>query len=1185
MKPYEQIDNDQYILNQPDERRLETVIADYLADSPLYNVRMPSHFDSTRVCDPEMLQRFIENGQPEAWLKLTKRYGDKAMTEVVKEYNRLLDNGTGMLKLLREGFTLQGIKIKLLQFKPDQQRNLPFVELYKQNRFSVVRQMRYSTAATDKDNELDLVILINGLPIITCELKNEFTGQTIINGMEQYRTDRDKNNRMLKHCLVHFVIDNNRVMMTTKLDGEDTRFLPFNIDTVNPIVPNNYATSYMWQEVFQADSLLNLLQNFIKQYIPQKGKEKKMVTVFPRYHQLRCVRHLLQAVKQEGAGHNYLVQHSAGSGKSKSIAWLAHQLADLFDENDKPIFDSIIMVTDRIVLDKAISDEIHDFATVGGVVKSAQRGAESLGKALSDGYRIVVTTIQKFANARKHISELKGQRFAVIVDEAHSSQSGENAKELKLTLTDKEVLESVVEEEDPDLTNDYDRLVSEMQAARQQMGHISYFAFTATPKRQTLALFGTDGRAFDEYTMRQAIEEGFILDVLENYTTFQSLFALIGKPENTEGAEEETEYDKKRALALMMKYVNENPYVIGYKADMMLAHFMDKTVHKIGGRAKAMVVTSSRAHAVKYKQALDKLIAEKYNGAIKTLVAFSGEVDINDHKYTEESMNGYGIKDAAIAHQFEDDHYRILIVANKFQTGFDQTLLHTMYVDKQMGGVQAIQTLSRLNRCEKGKQDTMVIDFVNKQEDIQKAFQPYYQSTRLKGDIDTQQLYDYKAKIDAYQLFSLEELNKAIAILVDPKRKPEELSPLFRLIIEDRVQPLDKSEQAVLRQLINRYVRQYAFLSQLITFIDPELEKYYLFCKLLYKFLPYTTETLPLDILERINLEKFKIEERENGSIALSGEDGELKGGGTGSTVSPPQPGELSTLQTLLHDINEPYVGFLGENDKLIYSLLLEVLADKEIQEAFNAQNTTDILIEIVKKKFEGKAYEQIHEYLNLMDVLSGNQAFSETFFRAAFQFMAAATKTTDRPAYDEEALKQLLSDNLETDFAELAGVVYRDMEEILEWLFKIFDATTVENLDGLNEVMKDTFNNLYRAENRAVDLQLYFQTLVTKYEAFLRKIYYMREHRELLQTDRPSGLVSVVQQFPAIQKLYKTNDEKLNYMRVYYNMVYQWRNDQAHAAPILSEQELSPALHAITAMYVYAAMVSITDLEASGWE
>lgn len=1181
MKQYP-INNNSYTLNEPDERRLEECIAGYLAQSPLYNIRMASSFDIARMCDPMMLQRFIEQGQPDVWRKLTKRFGNEAMDKVIKEYNHLLDRGQGVLKLLREGFTLQGIKIKLLQFKPDQQKNTPFIALYEQNRFSIVRQMRYSTATADRGNELDLVILINGIPIITCELKNEFTGQNIIHGMEQYRTNRDMNNRFLRNCLVHFVIDNNRVMMTTRLANEQTNFLPFNIDTQNPIVAGDYATSYMWREILQADSLLNLLQDFVKQYIPRNDLQKRQVTIFPRYHQLRSVRRLLGAVKEEGVGHNYLIQHSAGSGKSKSIAWLAHQLSDVFDSEDKPIFDSIIVVTDRIILDKAISDEIHDFETVAGVVKSVQRGSQNLADALGKGYRIIITTIQKFANARKHLDELRGNRFAVIIDEAHSSQNGENAKDLKITLTSDEALQKIVDKGDADIDSNIDKLLGEMQAARQQMEHISYFAFTATPKKQTLALFGKDGEAFDIYSMRQAIEEGFILDVLENYTTFKSMFELLGKDSEKKGEETEEQYEKKKALRLMMQYVSDNPYVISYKADMMLSHFMSKTIHKIGGKAKAMVVTNSRALAVRYKQTLDKLIQEKYKDQISTLVAFSGTVEINEHKYTEENMNGFGIKDATIRDKFKEDHCKILIVANKFQTGFDQPLLHTMYVDKQLGGVQAIQTLSRLNRCHEGKQDTMVIDFVNEQSEIQKAFQPYYQTTRLTEPVDTQRLYDIKSEIDDYRIFNIQQIEACISVLVDRNKNPEELSPTFRQIVEEQVEPMDKTEQAKFRKLIDRYTRQYVFLSQLMTFIDPELEKYYLFCKLLYKFLPYTKETLPLDIIERINLDKFKIEEAENGGILLEKNDGDLGGITTGRNGAP-QPGEFTTLQQLLKEINEPYQGFLNENDRLIYSLLLEVLADREIQEAFNAQNTVDVLIELVKEKFETKSFERINEYISLMAVMSENQAFSETFFRKAFEFMATATNKGNRPEYDEAKLKQLMYDNLIDEFSELAGVSYRDLEEVLDWLFKIFNATTTDTLDGLNETLRETFNSLYRAENRDIDLQLYFQTLVTKYEAFLRKIYFMCEGKELETTDKASGLVHVVQQFPEIQKLYKASDAKLSNMHTYYNLLYQWRNDQAHTAPILKQQELSPALHAIAAMYVYAAMVNATDLEMNG--
>lgn len=1170
------MENKNYIINYPSETTLEERIEMHLAASPLYNKRTSSQFDIESNCDPEMLQHFIEVGQVDVWAKLQKRFGIDAMSSVIREYNRKIDSD-GMLKVLRDGFTLQGIKIKLLQFKPDLNKNTDMVELYQKNIFSVVRQMRYSNAKHDKGNELDLVILVNGIPFITCELKAESKRQNIVNGMHQYCSDRDAKNRMLSNCLVHFVVDENRVMMTTKLCGKDTQFLPFNRGTNNPIIAGTYATAYMWHEVWQADSLLNILQNFIKQYVPKNKKEQ--ITIFPRYHQLQCVRNLLTRVKEQGSGGSYLIQHSAGSGKSKSIAWLAHQLADLHNADDKPIFDSIIVVTDRIILDNAISDEIEDFATVAGVVFSVKKGSIKLAEALEKGKRIIITTVQKFANVRKHLTELKGSHFAVIIDEAHSSQNGENAKDVKITLTDKEVLETIVEESGAEIENDTDKLLSEIQAARGKMDHLSYFAFTATPKQQTLTLFGNEnGEPHEVYTMRQAIEEGFILDVLENYTTFKSMFELSGD-KSLDDEFDNKEYDKKKALRIMMRYVNDNPYTISYKADMMLEHFMTKTKMKINGTAKAMVVCSSRANAVMYKQYFDKVIKDRYNDEISTLVAFSGTVEINEHSYTEEKMNGFGIKDAKIREAFKDDNYRMLIVANKFQTGFDQPLLHTMYVDKQLGGVQAIQTLSRLNRSAEYKKDTIVIDFVNEHEDIRKAFQNYYQTTMLNGRVDTQKLYDFVSQIDSYKLFNEEQLASAINILTDNSKSPDALSPMFREIIEERVEILEEAEQIKLRKLLDSYIRQYTYLSQIMSFIDVMLEKYYLFCKMLYSFLPYTIKTLPLDILNRIDLDKFKLEEQQSGYIRLENEDGKLETVGDGR-LSVPKPGELNTLKELLKEINEPYVGFLNENDRLIYSLLLDVLNDDEVQKAFNAPNTVDVLTQIIQEKFTDKSYARLHEHLNLLEVMDSNQSFTESFFRKAFEFLAGATTKSNYPEYDEEALKLKLYEQMKEDFKNLRGIDYDDFKDVIDVLFKIFNATSLESLDGQNDIFKDTLNKLYRGENRDIDLQLHFQTLVTKYEAFLRKIYFLCHDAELNEdTVKPSGLVHVVQQFPEIQKLYGTKSKEYIKMKDYYHKLYTWRNNHTHQAPILKKEELQQSLQAIVAMYVYAAMVNAAEI------
>lgn len=685
------------------ETLFEKHIAEYLAGSKMYNQRTPKDFNIQKLVDSDMLLQFLRE-QP-MWQKLiTQSFADEqdALNIVIETINTKINRGESLLSLLKNGFMLQGRRIRLAAFKPKMTLDDDDADhLYKKNIFSVVRQMKYSTQGFDKDNELDLCILLNGLPIITLELKNEATGQTVVNAMHQYQTNRHPQNRMLRTCLVHFAMDNNRVMMTTQLAGDNTRFLPFNKETVNPQVEGDYPTCYMWKEVLQADSLLNLIQHFIKRITPKKGEP---FYIFPRYHQLRCVRNIISDVREKGVGQTYLVQHSAGSGKTKSMSWLAFQLANLQNADNTPVFDSVIMITDRIVLDRNIADEIKGMEEVAGTVKDIRKGSRNLAKALAEGgHRIIISTEQKFSFALPKLKEAAGSHFAVIIDEAHTAFGKQASHNVRQVLTDKNELRETVEEfgiESREAENNMqDQMLAELQAARSiNSGHISYFAFTATPKPQTFALYGRNGKAFDTYSMKQAIEEGFILDVLKNYTTFQTMFELVSKidlPEDT------PEYEKQNALRLMMQYVNQHPYVINYKANMMVDYFMQHSAQKMKGQAKAIVVTSSRANAILFHQAITRRLKEKYNGEIKALVAFSGEVEINGNKYTEEKINGFGIKDNGIAVEFKQPNQRFLVVADKFQTGFDQPLLHTMFVEDEPVQKVAECPINKMNEEEK----------------------------------------------------------------------------------------------------------------------------------------------------------------------------------------------------------------------------------------------------------------------------------------------------------------------------------------------------------------------------------------------------------------------------------------------------------------------------------------------------
>ncbi len=987
------------------EIHFEDTIYNYLNNSLLYVSRKSTDFDLEHVLDKPLLEQFIRTSQPDTWRKLEKQFPEHTIEAVAGEFAKLREK-RGILNLIREGFVLQGASIKLISFKPSSGLNPDHLKKYEANRFSVVRQVHYSAQFPDKS--LDLVIAINGIPIITLELKNEFTGQNVTHAVEQYCKRRESKDPMLKNCLVHFAVDNNTALMTTKLENGNTRFLPFNRDTRNPFIANKFATSYLWEEVLQADSLLEMLNNYI--FYEEDEKTKELKTIFPRYHQRDCVRELIADVKINGPGQNYLIQHSAGSGKSKTIAWLAHQLANLFGENQEPIFDSIIVITDRIVLDKQLQKQIKQFEKITGTVRTITKGSKQLIKALTEGDKIIISTLQKFGYIGQ-LAKLKGKRFAVIVDEAHSSQSGENVKDLKISLTTDEALRHIIAEDEENLEpkDSVEKELEKIMASRQKLPHLSFFAFTATPKPKTLELFGiadrtmkTGFRAFHEYTMRQAIEEGFILNVLDNYITKKAFFEL----KENENVEEGKKYEKLKAERLLIRAANIHPHAIATKSHIMLNHFMDKTIHKIGGRAKAMLVTSSRAHAVLYKIAFDK-ISKEQGFDIQTLVAFSGTVELDLVKYTEEGMNGPKVKD--IAEEFKKTGYKVLIVANKFQTGFDQPLLHTMYVDKILGGVATVQTLSRLNRTMKGKQDTFIVDFVNEHDGIQNDFQNYYQSTILGKGTDKQKLYNLKYEIEKRGVFTAGDVLSFIEQFVRRKVKSEVLSPFFKKMIDENYLPLKPEEKDKFRKDLNKYVRQYSFISQIITFIDTDLEKFYLFTKLLFKYLPYEKESLPLEVVQMVDMDKYKVQEKENGSILLNPDDAIIDNQqGDGHKWPKEDPKEV--LKVIVKEINDKYAIDLGDDDKVVKEMYKALKADDALMASLRANNIEDVKRMKLRESIDKALLKNAEPPIEFMNRLSKDKGLANYVVSQFYNLLMKDLKDNEASQY-----------SIETDLMEAA--------------------------------------------------------------------------------------------------------------------------------------------------------------------
>jgi type I restriction enzyme R subunit len=972
------------------ERKFEEHIESHLLDS-CYIKRMPTDYDKDLCLIPDEVIKFIKTSQPDEYKKLQKQYGKNTDTKLCIRLSKEIAK-RGSLYIFRKGIKDVGAKFRLAYYKPSSGMNPEHLKLYAKNRFSIVRQLKYSNR---NENSLDIGIFLNGLPIITGELKNSLTGQFVENAIKQYKQDRDPREALFqfKRCFVHFAVGNEKVFMTTRLQGDQTRFLPFNKDTENPVNPNGHKTAYLWEDILQPDTLLDLINNYLhvqknteKYFDKEKGLVEKNydVFIFPRFHQLDVVRSILNGVRQEGIGNSYLIQHSAGSGKSNSIAWLSHQLASFYQHpTDKDrLFDSIIVVTDRKILDRQLQNTIKQFEQTTGVVNPIDMNSKQLKYALQAGKSIIITTLQKFPIISESMTDLKGKRFAVIIDEAHSSQSGESTKHMKKALSVN--LEQAEQEEQEDWELE-DEVLKEIRT-RGKQPHISYFAFTATPKNKTLELFGrrNDERQFvsyHSYSMRQAIEEHFILDVLKNYTTFKRYFKLVKTIEGDD------EYERKKAIRLLTSYVDLQPHAIETKTRIILDHFLEKTQKAIQGRGRAMVLTKSRLHAVRYYQMFKKVMEEKHL-KYKPLVAFSGTVKDPDTGLdsTEKGLNGLAPK-VSIPDALKTPEYRILVVANKYQTGFDEPFLHTMYVDKKLGGVQAVQALSRLNRTMRGKSETIVLDFVNEAEDIFKAFQPYYRTTYLEEGTDPNKLYDIQTELEMHEVYVKADVTDFAEIFFNPSEELEQLQPILDRVVNVWLGK-SKDDREDFRSLLQSYIRIYGFVSQLIKFEDVELEYLYVFARSLNRKLPKRKDKLPTEVQDAVDLDSFRIQQTFKGQIGLEDEDGTV----TGITVGTPHPteDEKDLLSNIITTLNDTYGTELTEEDKVdIEGIHKKLKADDGLRAAINANNTR----ENVKIKFDevvdSLILNFVHNKLDLYKKLSDpkvNSMFKSKWFEGYYR-------------------------------------------------------------------------------------------------------------------------------------------------------------------------------------------------------
>ncbi|WP_294205650.1 type I restriction endonuclease [uncultured Chryseobacterium sp.] len=971
------------------EHTFESALVQSLIENGGYTLGDASTYSKELGFFRDEIIRFLKVSQPSRWAKIESVHGADVENRVLQRLYKEMDL-RGSLDVLRNGFTDYGVRFQMAYFQPASGLNPDAVYLYNQNSLKVYRQVYYSK---DNKNSVDVLLSLNGIPVATLELKNQFTGQNVHSALKQYSTTRDNREILFafkKRALVHFAVDQDEVFMTTRLDGSKTYWLPFNKGynkgKGNPPNSGGYRTAYFWEDILAKDSWLEIIQRFVhlqtEEIISEGRIYRKERLIFPRYHQLDAVREISNKVLEVGVGKNYLIQHSAGSGKSNSIAWLAYRLSSLHNQNNERMFDSVIVVTDRRVLDNQLQNTIYQFEHKTGVVQKIDKDSNQLASALCYGTNIIITTLQKFPYVVDKVGELPERKYAVIIDEAHSSQGGEASKKLQEVLAAKSLEDAVNEEIEDDYSgNDFIREQIEASAqSRGQQPNISFFAFTATPKYKTLQVFGDKDekgkpKPFHLYSMRQAIEEGFILDVLQNYTSYELYFRL------TKAIEDDPKFNKGKAAKAIGKYVSLHPHNLAQKAEVIIEHFREVVSKKIGGRAKAMLVCGSRLHAKRYFEEFRRYIQEKeYENEIKVLVAFSGKV--KDDNYldgvSEPELTGYGERE--LPEIFDTEEYKILIVADKYQTGFDQPLLHTMYVDKKLSGVKAVQTLSRLNRICPGKEDTFVLDFVNDRQTILDSFQPYYEITSVTEDPDVNHLFDLKQRLDQFQVYWDSEIDAFTDIYFNPSTKinsskDQKFLYAFTDNAVDRFKGLGEEYQDEFKKGLRTWTNLYAFLSQIMPFTDIDSEKFYAYARLLLTRLPKKDLSEVVQLDDEIALEYYRLQKIKEGAIELAkNEEGELSG--TVEAGLKRQKEEEALLSEIINILNSQFNTEFEEADKLFFDQIEAELMEDETLKLQAKVNKLDTFKYAFDDKFIEKLIGRMDQNQEIFEKILEDKAF-----------------------------------------------------------------------------------------------------------------------------------------------------------------------------------------------------------------
>ncbi|MBO4850191.1 MAG: type I restriction endonuclease subunit R [Prevotella sp.] len=1246
------------------EKNFEADIEQWLLNEGGYTKGDQRTYDKERAIDMATLTQFLALTQPKQWERYMRKYGDKAENRLYQVFQENVVR-YGLIWVLRNGIDDLGIKLRMCYFRPASELNDELMLKYQQNILQVTRQFAYST---QNRNTIDMVLSLNGIPVVALELKNQFTGQNVENSRHQWKNDRDPA-ELLFHpntrILAYFGVDLYEAIMATELKKEKTFFMPFNQGSGgagnvggagNPESEDgDYATSYLWKRVLRRDMLLSILQRYISRQEEEKIrlirdkhgkiKEKKDTStkiIFPRYHQLDVVEKLIADTEAKGSGQNYLIQHSAGSGKSNSIAWLTYRLASLHDAHARtdlqsgrteykdlqsayPLFDAVFVITDRRVLNAQLQSTILGFDHIEGQIETItdKDPSTKLRDVINEGAaRIVICTLHRFPVIYQEVTSRSGKHYAIIVDEAHSSQSGKSAEKVKTALADTdEALREMAELEEKteeELEKERDSMMEDL-LAQGKHANLSFYAFTATPKPKTLQTFGvpitaptdlqsggfdssdlqsdnTQYRPFHIYSMLQAIEEGFIKDVLLQYTPYSVTYEIEKR------IAQDPTYEETPATKAVKAYHDNHQHVINQKTEIIVEKFRQITLHAMKGQAKAMVVTSSRAHALRYFMQIKKYCEEKGYVDVHPMVAFSGKVQYEDTEYTETKLNSTAdlhISEERLPLYFSSDMYNMLVVADKYLTGFDEPLLHTMFVDKKLKNVKAVQTLSRLNRAHKDKEDTYVLDFVNAPEDIKHAFEPFYTATELIRPVDVNGVYNFRNDIAQHHLWNPTEEEAIYQLAIDrcsdckssrtDKNRLAKLSNAFKPIVA-RFEQLDEETRFKVRSLIKNFVRFYAYIAQVERTYDRSLYKTYVFCDLLYRLLPKTPHE-KVDLNKQIQLINSRIEEGRTQAIVLDKGKGGIKGENVKGGGKPDENKDL--LSNIIDKVNLMFKGNFSPADRVIveaiYDKLSTASAKKKLTKQAKNNDPKQFAESIFPEIFERAAQQCYDDSVGAFDRLFQNRELYNSIMTQMADLMYQNYRAEgDTLIFNPERFKQKIIPTIEREFS-VFRMMPKGKEQIAEDLVTIIAAKTIDDIDGANDVIQNAFNRLYCSPAKVplVDKKQHFNTLVSRFEVFLKKVYYIKNHSEIVSTKpgqegMKATLADCIFQTPCLKRLKYSDSEADKKFSDYLNMVRDWRNDQAHKAPTATEEECDLAINVLTTMYLFVVAFGIRkrDLE-----